>query len=180
MYLLGERIKKIRKENKVTQNEFAKILGVSQTHISKIEKGIEKPSETLLLFMSYRYSVDINWLKSGEGNYYPEGGADTFGLLNHYYSSRNIFEKKIFEFNNSELWNYIFSVSFIMKILTLDFRKDQYEKQKQYLNYIYDIVNYLKIIIDSTINNSKIDYENINDIFSKIKISIEKIIETIT
>ena len=45
---LGDRINFVRKDNKMNQSEFAKTLGISQAHVSKIEKNIENPSETLL------------------------------------------------------------------------------------------------------------------------------------
>lgn len=64
---LGERIKFVRKNNKLSQVDFAKTLGISQTHVSKIEKDIEHPSETLLRFTSYMFAVNIDWLKTGEG-----------------------------------------------------------------------------------------------------------------
>lgn len=64
---LGERMKFVRKSNKMNQVDFAKTLGISQTHVSKIEKDIERPSETLLRFTSYMFAVNIEWLKTGEG-----------------------------------------------------------------------------------------------------------------
>ena len=51
METIGERIKFVRKSNNRTQVQFARELGISQTHISKIEKGVEHPSEMLLLFI---------------------------------------------------------------------------------------------------------------------------------
>jgi len=65
MCKIGERIKEIRKKYGVTQKQFAEVLGISQTHVSKIEKNIENPSETLLRFISYKYNVDIDWIKTG-------------------------------------------------------------------------------------------------------------------
>lgn len=35
---LGDRINFVRKDNKMNQSEFAKTLGISQAHVSKIEK----------------------------------------------------------------------------------------------------------------------------------------------
>lgn len=64
---LGERIKYVRKYNKLNQVDFAKQLGISQTHVSKIEKNVEHPSETLLLFTSYMFAINIDWLKTGDG-----------------------------------------------------------------------------------------------------------------
>ena len=65
---LGERFKYVRKYNNLNQSNFAKVLGISQTHVSKIEKDVEKPSETLLIFVSYMYVINLEWLKTGAGD----------------------------------------------------------------------------------------------------------------
>ena len=67
METIGERIKFVRKSNNRTQVQFARELGISQTHISKIEKGVEHPSEMLQLFICSMYGCSIEWLKSGIG-----------------------------------------------------------------------------------------------------------------
>jgi len=63
----GERLKCIRKANKLTQIQFAQMVGISQTHISKIEKNIEHPSETLLILISILFGIRITWIKEGTG-----------------------------------------------------------------------------------------------------------------
>ncbi|MGN0612646.1 MAG: helix-turn-helix domain-containing protein [Porcipelethomonas sp.] len=65
---LGERFKYVRKYNNLNQSNFAKVLGISQTHVSKIEKDVEKPSETLLRFVSYMFVINLEWLKTGAGD----------------------------------------------------------------------------------------------------------------
>ena len=52
---LGERVKVVRKNNNLNQTLFAESIGISQTHVSKIEKDIENPSETPIRFISYMY-----------------------------------------------------------------------------------------------------------------------------
>ncbi len=69
METLGKKIKQVRKHNKLTQDEFAKSLGISQAHISKIEKSIEVPSKQLLTFIAYRYDVNIDWLENKSDEY---------------------------------------------------------------------------------------------------------------
>jgi len=63
----GERLKCIRKANKLTQIQFAQMVGISQTHVNKIEKNIEHPSETLLILISILFGVRITWIKEGTG-----------------------------------------------------------------------------------------------------------------
>ncbi len=69
METLGKKIKQVRKHNKLTQDEFTKSLGISQAHISKIEKSIEVPSKQLLTFIAYRYDVNIDWLENKSDEY---------------------------------------------------------------------------------------------------------------
>ena len=71
---LGERFKYVRKNNKFNQVDFAKILGISQTHVSKIEKGVENPSETLLRFVSYMFAINLEWLKNETGTPHENKG----------------------------------------------------------------------------------------------------------
>lgn len=40
MEILGEKIKKIRKDNNLTQEELGKLVGVQKAQISKLEKGV--------------------------------------------------------------------------------------------------------------------------------------------
>lgn len=63
---VGERIKEIRKTNGLTQEEFAKMFGLSHSHISNVEKGRENPSKTLLLFISSKFNLDYEWLAYGK------------------------------------------------------------------------------------------------------------------
>lgn len=43
------------------------MVGIGQTHISKIEKNIEHPSETLLILISILFGIRITWIKEGTG-----------------------------------------------------------------------------------------------------------------
>lgn len=56
--LTGSQIKEIRKMHGLSQQEFGARLGVSHAHISKIESGKEKPSETLLRLIRYEFRID--------------------------------------------------------------------------------------------------------------------------
>lgn len=77
---IGERIKFVRKNNNLNQKDFSKRLGISQTHVSKIENNVENPSDTLLLLISYMFVVNTEWLKTGNGNYDDTDKFDKFRL----------------------------------------------------------------------------------------------------
>lgn len=55
--LTGAKIKEIRQQSGLSQQEFGARLGVSHAHISKIESGKENPSETLLKLIGYEFST---------------------------------------------------------------------------------------------------------------------------
>lgn len=46
--LLGKRIKALRKENKLTQERLALMIGVERSHLSRVESGDRNPSFDLL------------------------------------------------------------------------------------------------------------------------------------
>lgn len=77
---IGERIKFVRKNNNLNQKDFSKRLGISQTHVSKIENNVENPSDTLLLLISYMFVVNIDWLKTGQGDHDDTDRFDKFRL----------------------------------------------------------------------------------------------------
>lgn len=64
----GERIKFFRENNKITQKSFAIAIGISQTHISKIENNQDNPSDKLLHLISATFSINYEWLKYGTGS----------------------------------------------------------------------------------------------------------------
>lgn len=66
MERIGDRIKSLRKEEcLMTQAQFAERLGVTNAHISKIEKGLTTPSEALIKLICKSFGVSEYWLKDG-------------------------------------------------------------------------------------------------------------------
>ena len=62
--LIGERIKRIRKSNGVTQEVLAEHLDVSIGYVSQVERGITKISLDLLAAISTVLGCDIAYLVS--------------------------------------------------------------------------------------------------------------------
>lgn len=67
MGTLGHRIKEIRNEQSLTQQQFADSISVSRPFISRVEADKENPSDSLLKLISAIYNVKYNWLKTGTG-----------------------------------------------------------------------------------------------------------------
>ena len=64
----GERVKTVRKSKEMTMEEFGKRLGVTRTAISNIEKGYRGLTEQMLKSICREFSVDEEWLRTGDGN----------------------------------------------------------------------------------------------------------------
>ena len=63
---IGQFIKKIREENKLTQKELADKLGVTFQAVSKWENGKNVPDISILKEMSKMFNVDIDEILDGE------------------------------------------------------------------------------------------------------------------
>jgi len=63
----GDRLKQLRTYLDLSQEDFARLLAISQKHISQLEKENKKPSEQLIKLISLRLNTPEVWLKTGEG-----------------------------------------------------------------------------------------------------------------
>lgn len=64
---MEERIKIIRKELKLTQDEFAKRIGLVRSTVAKYEIGKREPTNAIILSICKEFSINETWLRSGEG-----------------------------------------------------------------------------------------------------------------
>lgn len=62
MCTLSQRIKELRKENKLTQSDLGKILGVGKTTISMYENGNSSPNDEIKLKLSEYFDVSLDYL----------------------------------------------------------------------------------------------------------------------
>lgn len=69
---MNNRIKKVRQELKMTQDEFSKKIGVSFSSVSKLEKGINNPSEQTIRAICREFSINRYWLETGNGDMHEE------------------------------------------------------------------------------------------------------------
>ena len=61
----GERIKALRIESKLSQEEFSLMLHTTQSNLSKIEKGISTPSIDVLFEIRKQFNVSIDYIIYG-------------------------------------------------------------------------------------------------------------------
>jgi len=64
---IGDRILIIRQEAKLSQEAFGLKIGVSQAHVSDLEKGRHNAPEALRNSICYRFHIDEEWLLTGKG-----------------------------------------------------------------------------------------------------------------
>lgn len=67
---IGKRIREIRKEMKMSQIEFSKILKITQDKLSKYENGRIRPPIEIILSISKIFNISLNWLLMGKGDKY--------------------------------------------------------------------------------------------------------------
>lgn len=67
-----DRLKELRKAEKLTQQEFADKLGIKRSTISNYDIGRSEPSKSVISLICRTFSVSETWLRTGEGSMYTE------------------------------------------------------------------------------------------------------------
>lgn len=73
MNSLGERIRQVRQQYRLSQQDFAKSLEVSQSFLSDVERDLKMPGGDFLLSLKRSFGVSIDWLLAGELEIHTEG-----------------------------------------------------------------------------------------------------------
>lgn len=69
---MNERIKKLRKELKLTQQEFSDKLHIKRNTLANYEIGRNEPIDAVVALICKTYNVNEEWLRSGEGDMFLE------------------------------------------------------------------------------------------------------------
>lgn len=67
---IGERLKWLRKDQKLTQQEFADRIGTPRANVGSYETRARTPSEAMISLICSKFAVNESWLRSGEGEPY--------------------------------------------------------------------------------------------------------------
>lgn len=62
---VGKRILSIRTAQELTQAAFGAEIGISEGYVGMMENGRRKPSQGLIIAISFRFGVDEDWLRRG-------------------------------------------------------------------------------------------------------------------
>ncbi|MGN0593338.1 MAG: helix-turn-helix domain-containing protein [Ruminococcus sp.] len=154
---LGERINFVRKSNKVSQSAFAMELGISQAHVSKLEKDMEKPSETLLILIAHRFNINIEWLKKEEGT--PEKfinwDCSDNGLEAKYMYFKSVADDRLNFYKGFDRQCFVEAFGYFITLLSAPDLNEQ--EKSQYLQAIHSLTNKLERIQFQSYLYPKID-----------------------
>lgn len=64
---MNSRIKKIRVDNGMTQQEFADKLGIKRGTIANYELGRNEPIDAVITLICREFNINESWLRTGEG-----------------------------------------------------------------------------------------------------------------
>lgn len=64
---MKDRIKLIREQNKLSQEDFGNKIKIKRSAVSKIESGLNNPSDQTIALICSEFSINENWLRTGEG-----------------------------------------------------------------------------------------------------------------
>jgi transcriptional regulator with XRE-family HTH domain len=62
---IGRRIRELRGFD-MTQTEFARSIGVTQSYLSAVERGQKEPGSAVLLAISQEFGKSVDWLLTGQ------------------------------------------------------------------------------------------------------------------
>ena len=64
---MNDRIKKIRRELKMTQDDFGKRIGLARNSVANYEIGRRTPTTAVITSICREFGVNEVWLRTGEG-----------------------------------------------------------------------------------------------------------------
>lgn len=70
---IGQRIKYLRKELKLTQEEFGEKIGVKGNTVTGYERGTRTPSDSIINYICLVFNINQTWLRTGEGEMSLDG-----------------------------------------------------------------------------------------------------------
>ncbi len=75
---MNERIKQLRKNLDLTQQEFSERIGIKRNTIATYESGRNEPIDAVISLICREFNVNEEWLRNGTGEMFAK--SDTFSL----------------------------------------------------------------------------------------------------
>lgn len=73
---MKDRLKQIRKELQLNQQEFAEKIGINRGTLANYEVGRNEPIDAVIKLICDRFHVNESWLRTGEGEMFIELSED--------------------------------------------------------------------------------------------------------
>lgn len=73
---MKDRIKQVRKSQKLTQTAFGDIIGVKGNTITNYETGLRNPTDAVIKSICREFGVNEEWLRTGKGSMFVSKSKD--------------------------------------------------------------------------------------------------------
>lgn len=93
---MNERIRILRKNLGLTQEEFSTKIGLSRNFIAQIETGTKEPSERTLKDICREFNVNYLWLTKGIEPMYEQADTSSMARIDAIMTGENEFAKNLF------------------------------------------------------------------------------------
>lgn len=88
---MNERIKKLRKDLNLTQEDFSSRIGLSRNFIAQIEIGTKRPSDRTISDICREFNINEDWLRTGNGKMYNIPEDETAAIVSDLLEEDNPF-----------------------------------------------------------------------------------------
>ena len=78
---LGERVRKIRRQMDLTQQDFGKRIGIKSNSVSLIESGGRNASDQVILAICREFDISEDWLRTGAGEMFEPEATNALDAL---------------------------------------------------------------------------------------------------
>lgn len=92
---MNERLKKLRKTLDLTQQEFAKRIGIARANIASYEVGKSNLSDAVISLICREFNVNENWLRTGDGEMFTSEESEYGAIVDRIMAGENEFAKSV-------------------------------------------------------------------------------------
>ncbi|MEK5069777.1 helix-turn-helix transcriptional regulator [Sporosarcina sp. FSL K6-1508] len=75
---MNERLKQLRKQLSLNQNEMAERMNLSRSHISSLENGVREITDRIINDVCREFDIKEEWIRTGKGEMFVQ--SETFSL----------------------------------------------------------------------------------------------------
>lgn len=86
---MKDRIKEVRKDNRLTQADFGERIGVKGNTIGNYELGLRNPTDAVILSICREFKINEEWLRTGNGNKYIFPKDETAAIVSELLKEKN-------------------------------------------------------------------------------------------